>query len=128
MLSIFTIPKPFAGHIGIIQRNAVRSWLALRPSCEITLFGDEEGTAACASEFGVRHFPQLVCNEYGTPMLDDAFSGAHEKLCGALPKAHTTWRLRVAPNRVESVSAFIHQSLPASLRNCWAPSANATAK
>ena len=28
MLTIFTIPKPFIGHIGVIQRNAIMSWLA----------------------------------------------------------------------------------------------------
>jgi hypothetical protein len=73
VLSIFTIPKPFVGHIGIIQRNSIRSWLALRPSCEITLFGDEEGTADSASQLGVRHVPDLRCSEYGTPLLNDAF-------------------------------------------------------
>ena len=26
MLTIFTTPKPFRGHIGIIQRNALKSW------------------------------------------------------------------------------------------------------
>jgi hypothetical protein len=27
VLTIFTIRKPFAGHIGVIQRNAIASWL-----------------------------------------------------------------------------------------------------
>jgi hypothetical protein len=76
VLSVFTIPKPFVGHIGVIQRNAIRSWLALRPSCEITLFGDEHGTAACASELGVRHVPKVACNEFGTPLLSDVFKQA----------------------------------------------------
>ena len=31
MLTIFTIPKPFVGHIGVIQRNAIISWLNLSP-------------------------------------------------------------------------------------------------
>ena len=78
MLSIFTIPKPFVGHIGVIQRNAVRSWLALRPACEITLFGDEEGTAACAAELGVRHVAKVACNEFGTPLLSDTFEQAED--------------------------------------------------
>jgi hypothetical protein len=78
VLSIFTIPKPFVGHIEVIQRNAIRSWLALRPSCEITLFGNERGTADCASQLGLRHVPDLKRNEYGTPLLDDAFRQAEE--------------------------------------------------
>ena len=78
MLTIFSLPKPFLGHIGIIQRNAIRSWLALRPECEVILVGDEEGTASCARELGVRHFAGIARNEYGTPLLDDAFNRAGE--------------------------------------------------
>ena len=74
VLTIFSIPKPFLGPIGVIQRNAVRSWLALRPECEVILLGDEEGTAACAQELGARHFASIARNEYGTPLLDDAFA------------------------------------------------------
>ena len=73
MLTIFSIPKPFFGHIGVIQRNAVRSWLALRPECELILLGDEEGTASFAREHGVRHLAGIARNRYGTPLLDDAF-------------------------------------------------------
>jgi hypothetical protein len=42
------------------------------------LFGDEEGTAACASELGVRHVPDVACNEFGTPLLNDTFKKAEE--------------------------------------------------
>jgi len=37
MLTLFTIPKAFQGHTGVIQRNAIRSWTLLRPECEIIL-------------------------------------------------------------------------------------------
>jgi hypothetical protein len=73
MLTIFSIPKPFLGHIGVIQQNAVKSWLALRPECEVILLGDEEGTASCAQEHGVRHLAGIARSRYGTPLLDDAF-------------------------------------------------------
>lgn len=76
VLSIFTIPKPFQGHIGVIQRNAIRSWLLLQPGCEVILFGDEPGTDACAQQLGVRHIAGAKCNEYGTPRLDDIFEQA----------------------------------------------------
>ena len=76
MLTIFTIPKPFRGHIGIIQRNAIQSWLRLRPVCEIILFGDDEGTAKAAAEFGIRHIPDIARNEFGTPLINSLFEVA----------------------------------------------------
>lgn len=78
MLSLFAVPKPFRGHIGVIQTNAIRSWLKLRPACEIILFGDEEGTAEIANELGVRHVAEVECNEYGTPLINSVFQGAQE--------------------------------------------------
>lgn len=74
MLSIFTHCKAFNGHIGVIQRNAIRSWARLDPACEIFLFGDREGTAEAASEFGVHHVPESARNEFGTPLLSDVFA------------------------------------------------------
>ena len=86
MLTIFTIPKPFIGHIDIIQRNAIMSWLKLIPKCEIILFGNEAGIREIAQEFGIRHVSDIKKNEYGTPFLDDVFNKAqtvahHNILC-----------------------------------------------
>jgi hypothetical protein len=86
MLTLFAIPKAFAGHFGIIQRNAIKSWTLMRPPCEIILFGDDEGTAEVAKELGVRHVPQVARNEWGTPLLNDMFEKAqrlasHKLLC-----------------------------------------------
>ena len=78
MITIFTIPKPFKGHIKTIQTNAIRSWLKLRPSCQVILFGDEEGIAQVAEELGVQHVPDMERNEFGTPLLDYTFRTAHE--------------------------------------------------
>ena len=78
MLTIFTIPKPFAGHIGVIQRNAIMSWLALIPACEIILFGDEPGIQEIAQEFGIVHVPEIRKTQYGTPFLDDVFNQAQQ--------------------------------------------------
>jgi len=106
MMTIFSIPKPFIGHIGVIQRNAIRSWLALRPECEVVLLGDEEGVASCAHDFGVRHLEGVARNEFGTPLLDDAFARVTEaarfpRLCYVnadiiLPAAFTRCVQRVA--------------------------------
>lgn len=74
MLTIFTIPKPFLGHIDIIQRNAIQSWLKISPKPEIILFSDSEGTAEVAKEFNILHVPEIKKNEFGTPLLDSAFS------------------------------------------------------
>jgi hypothetical protein len=78
MLTIFTIPKPFVGHIGVIQRNAILSWLNLIPKCEIILFGDEPGIKEIAQEFGIRHIPEIRKNNFGTPFLDYVFLHAQK--------------------------------------------------
>ncbi len=88
MLTIFSIPKPFIGHIKVIQTNAIRSWVSLHPACEVILFGDEEGTAELASELGIRHIGGVECNEYGTPLVDAIFKMAqdiasHKLMCYA---------------------------------------------
>jgi hypothetical protein len=33
VFTLFTVPKAFEGHIGVIQRNAFGSWARLRPAC-----------------------------------------------------------------------------------------------
>jgi hypothetical protein len=75
-VTFFTVPKPFSGHIGVIQRNAIGSWLQLGPDCEVVLFGDEEGTDEAARELGVRHVPTVARNEFGTPLLSSVFGQA----------------------------------------------------
>jgi len=78
MLTIFAVPKPFHDHIGVIQRNAIRSWTSLRPACEVILMGNEEGTAEVAAEFGVRHVPDVARNTFGTPLVSDLFQQAQQ--------------------------------------------------
>jgi hypothetical protein len=88
MLTIFATPKPFQGHDGIIQRNAIGSWVRLHPRCEVILFGDEAGAAEVAEELGVRHVPDVRRSEWGTKRLDHIFTRAqeiarHDLLCYA---------------------------------------------
>jgi len=59
MITIFTTAKPFTGHSGVIQRNALKSWKELHADAEVILFGDEEGAAEAAQELGVRHFASV---------------------------------------------------------------------
>jgi hypothetical protein len=76
MLAIFSVPKPFEGHVGVIQRNAVRSWARLASDVEIVLCGDEPGVKEMAGEVGARHLPSVHQNAYGTPLLDSVFEEA----------------------------------------------------
>jgi hypothetical protein len=76
MLTIFTAPKPFVGHIGIIQRNALRSWLALDAHIQVVMIGDEDGMRQVASELAVEHIDQIARNEPGTPLVSDVFAQA----------------------------------------------------
>jgi hypothetical protein len=73
VITFFTIPKPFAGHIGVIQRNAIASWARLG---DVILFGNDDGVADAAAATGARHVPVIARNEFGTPLLSDAFAQA----------------------------------------------------
>jgi len=84
MLTLFAIPKNFRGHIATIQRNAIVSWTRLTPRPEILLFGDEEGAAEIARELGLRHFPEVARNEFGTPLLGDLFRQAERHVSNPL--------------------------------------------
>jgi hypothetical protein len=76
VFTLFTIPKAFIGHIGVIQRNAIQSWTHLEPRPEIILFGKDQGAAALAQELRLRHIPEVATNEFGTPLLSDLFRQA----------------------------------------------------
>lgn len=86
MITFFSTPKPFRGHIGIIQRNAIQSWKLAHPDAEVILFGNEEGAAEAAHDLGVRHEPEVDRNSLGTPLLSSLFERAdrlarHDRLC-----------------------------------------------
>jgi hypothetical protein len=86
VFTLFALPKAFTGHSAIIQRNALGSWVRLRPAPEVILFGDDPGVAEAAREFAVRHVPAVARNEFGTPLVSDLFQKAeaaasHDVLC-----------------------------------------------
>jgi hypothetical protein len=86
MITFVSTPKPFRGHIAVIQRNAIQSWKLTHPDAEVVLFGKEEGSAAAASELGARHEPEVDRNSHGTPLLSSLFERAarlarHDRLC-----------------------------------------------
>ncbi len=55
MITFFTTAKPFRGHNGIAQRNALKSWRLLHPQVEVILFGSDEGAEEVSTELGLRH-------------------------------------------------------------------------
>jgi len=68
-LTIFTIPKPFRGHSGVIQRNAIESWRRLPGRPQVVICGDEPGACEIAAEFNLTHVRNVARNEYRTPFL-----------------------------------------------------------
>jgi hypothetical protein len=72
------MPKPFRGHIGMIQRNAIQSWTRLAPRPDIFLCGEEEGTAQIAAELQIAQLRIIARNEFGTPLLNDVLGRARE--------------------------------------------------
>ena len=88
MLTVFCVPKPFSGHVGVIQRNAVRSWRHLHPECQVILCGDEVGCEEVAAELEVDRVADIETNEFGTPLLSSVFDrveqqARHDFLCYA---------------------------------------------
>jgi hypothetical protein len=88
MLTLFSTPKPFRGHIGVIQRNALKSWKLLHPDAEVILFGNEEGAEEACRDLGLRYEPDVERSPLGTVRADSLFSRAqeiarHELLCYA---------------------------------------------
>jgi len=86
LITFFTTAKPFRGHDGIIQRNALKSWKLLHPDVEVILFGDEEGAAQVCAELGLRHEPYVERHESGMKLLSYMFERAqtiarHDFLC-----------------------------------------------
>lgn len=74
MITLVAIPKPFIGHIGTIQRNALESWRFAFPEAQILLLGAEEGVAEAAIAVDAEHLPALTMSKLGTPLLSDAFA------------------------------------------------------
>ncbi|MGB3240956.1 MAG: glycosyltransferase [Geitlerinemataceae cyanobacterium] len=75
-ITIFTTTKPFQGHSGIIQRNAIQTWMSLQPKPEVIVLGQEEGVEEISRELGLRYVPNVDRNEYGTPTISGLFNTA----------------------------------------------------
>ncbi len=76
ILTVFTAPKPFSGHIGMIQANAIRSWKQIESGRAILLVGKESGLGEAADDLGVKHVDSVARSESGAPSLRSAFEAA----------------------------------------------------
>jgi hypothetical protein len=84
ILTIFSAPKAFEGHVGIIQENAVRSWMSLRPTPKIILFGHDAGADEFGRRLGVQVVTEVETNSFGTPLVSNMFSQADSVAAGEL--------------------------------------------
>ena len=79
MYTIFSCPKEFTSLFGIIQRNAIKSWLNLRPKPNIILFGIEnEEIKKEFNDDNITFLPIEFLNEYNTPYISKIFETAME--------------------------------------------------
>lgn len=70
LITILTAPKPFVDpHMHIIQNNALRSWKALGNLIDVIVLGDEKGAKEVCQSLGIKHYPDVRCNENGTPLI-----------------------------------------------------------
>lgn len=76
MITIFSIPRAFEGHIDLVQRNALTSWSILKNSPQIILLGNEIGTSEICKEYGIDFIPDVKLSSYGTPFVKDVFDKA----------------------------------------------------
>lgn len=70
LITILTAPKPFVDpHIQVIQKNALRSWKALGNLVDVIVLGNEKGIKENTDSMGIKHCPDVRCNEKGTPLI-----------------------------------------------------------
>jgi hypothetical protein len=84
MLTIFSAPKAFSGHIAVIQRNAIKSWLCLGNEVEVILLGDDPGVADAVADFDVKHIPDIERNQFGTPTISSILEAAQNAAKGSV--------------------------------------------
>ena len=79
-LTLCAVPKTFTGHTGMIQRNAIQSWLQLDPRPHVVLIGDDPGVAEFAWEHGLEHRSDVEKTAHGTPRLDSIMAIAQQAM------------------------------------------------
>jgi hypothetical protein len=76
-ITFVTAPRAFDEDTTVRQRASILSWhMQPGPSKEVLLFGDEQGIAELAEEWGLRHMRALPKSEDGIPLMSDLFREA----------------------------------------------------
>ena len=101
-LAIVAAPKPFHGHAGLIQRNAVSSWRSLSAGVDILLGGDVEGVAATAAAAGATTLGPIVQGIDGPPRIDDLMAKAMRASAAPL-MAYVNSDIILMPDWLEAV-------------------------
>jgi len=75
-ITIFTMPRSFTHPFDMLQLNAIKSWLSLKPTPEIILCGKDEGVAEAAAVLNLVHIPDIKLSPSGAPLIDSVFNEA----------------------------------------------------
>jgi len=78
MITIFSTPRAFNGIFEVIQENAIKSWLSLKPKPEIILLGDDKGIGEISKKYSLIHISDIKKNDKNTPFLNDIFLKAYK--------------------------------------------------
>src|SRR4051812_25776980 len=110
MMTIFAAVRPFRGQVADLQRNAIRSWLAIRPACEVVLIEDEEGTTVRAvAGLDVKIVSGVRRSGLGVPLFDSFLEAGAENAAGDVLLC-TTADVLLAPHSA-TVVASIHRAM-----------------
>jgi len=78
MITLFTVPRAFEGHMDLIQRNALMSWKVLKCSPQIILVGNENNIQGFCELYKMDFISNVELSSYGTPLVNDVFKKAQE--------------------------------------------------
>ena len=106
-ITLVTTGKAFAGHSGMIQRNALASWTRLHADVEVILLGDDAGAAEVARELGLRHEPRVERNRFGSKRQDlrtRPWGYAAREIIDFLTRAGYCWFALTANSNLQPIS------------------------
>lgn len=78
MISLFSTCKPFGQdpHVDVTQRNAITSWVKLKPGVRPMLIGDDPGVREICHELAIYFEPEVERTDGKTPLVKSLWSQA----------------------------------------------------
>lgn len=77
MITLLTTTKDFSEHSGIIQLNAIKSWLSSKFPLEIIIFGRSKGVEKLPSDSRLKIIDKIKQSENGPPFVNHMFAEAN---------------------------------------------------